>query len=738
MKNKIIAITIVGMLILTFCVSTNAKITNKDEIKDQGINIKYDFSKPYFEKISIDGESFNQIRLNGIENIGKPGAPYLPTKGAFILLPKDKQVEKINVFGEKHSLNGRYFIGPASKTNIISNNEKHTELKYDFETFDKNDFYLGKLFEIVDIFSFRGYNILVLNLYPIQYLHDKGKISYYSSLNVEIKLKDGKTDNYFLRYLEKDEVSVSEIVDNPSVISSYTKESNVYMSSGSHSLLIITTDALKSGFQTLVDYHNNNGVNTIIKTMSDINGNTASDVKDFIIGAYNEYGIEYVLLGSDEPNIPVHYSEAYNPALRQNELIPSDQWYCLFDDDLMPEIHIGRACVDNLDEVNYFVTKTIDYLSDTNIEDYDSCLMVGQKLMPLTYGGNYMDELINDCDNNDEYISPTIGIPETRYHIEKLYERYYEWDKNELLDLINSNFHLINHLGHGHFYHIMKLDEPYKRQNNGDFVENHDVLNLVRNTKPFFLYSQACYSGSFDNMDDQGNKYEEDCIGEYLTVKTENGAFAAIMNSRYGLGALLLTLGPNQFFHREFWDSVFDDNIYSIGKANTLSKIKNLNRIEGYPELSLDYSYWELNLFGDPTVEIKVPSVKYPYQPSAPTFFGVNKTNSDIIFSSSSSDPNNDDLYYLFDWGDGSTSEWIGPYPNNEMVQEMHSWVNEGKYLVRVKAKDINDHESQWSEPTLISVSKVKTRLFNNMHFYLLKFNFLQKLLSVLNNIVFS
>ncbi len=736
MKNKLTAIAIVVILILTFCVSTNAKITKKED-ENQKINILYDFSKPYFEKININGQTFDQIKIKGLENIGKPGTPSLPSKGSFILIPKDKKVINIHVFGEKHGIDDKYYINPATKTIINSDNNEDFKLKYNFKSFDKNNFYPGKIFDRVGVLDFRGYSILVLNLYPVQYLKNNGKINYYSTLDVEIELEDKQTSNNYFRDLQKDEIYVSKIVDNPSVLSSYHKKSNVYSSSESYDLLIITTDDLRSGFQTLVDYHNNNSVNTIIKTMSNLQGNTTHDLKEFIKNCYNEYGIEYVLLGSDEPDIPAYYTEVYNPALKQNELIPNDQWYCLFDDDLMPEINIGRACADNLDEVDIFVKKTINYLSDTNIEDYDNCLMVGQKLAPLTYGSSYMDELINSCDNNEDYIDPTIGIPETRYRMFKLYEKYYEWSKDELVNLINNkNFHLINHLGHGHFYHIMKLNEPFKRLDNGDFTESQDVTNLIRNTKPFFLYSQACYAGSFDNTDDKGNKYEEDCIGEYITVKTDYGAFAAIMNSRYGLGTLLYTLGPNQFFHREFWDAVFDDNVYIIGMANQLSKIKNINRIGQYPELSLGYSYWGLTLFGDPTVELKVPSIKYPYQPSTPTFFGLNKTNYNIIFSSDSIDPNDDDLYYLFDWGDGTDSGWVGPFASGEKVQERHSWEYEGSYLIKVKAKDVNGYESQWSEPTKLSVSKVKSKSYNNINLDLFRLNFLQRIYLIIINLI--
>lgn len=691
------------MLILTFCISINAT-SNNESMKNKEINIKYNFSKPIIDSIQVNGKTFDTIEMKGLENIGKIDEPNLPIKGAYILIPMDSEVKDITVTGHKTELSGKYNINLVRKT----------DMTYDpINIYEKNQLYPENIYEKIDVFSFRGYNILVLNIHPVQYSPESGQIFYYGSIEISIELSTTSVDKQYLRFLEKDEETLLKIIDNPEVVSSYhNQESNIDTSASDMDLLIITKDEFKSGFQTLSDFHNNRGLETMITTLSEFDSNTPEDIKNYIESTYNSFGIEYVLLGADVPEIPVNYMEAYNPALKKYELIPSDQWYGNVDGDLIPEIAVGRACVDDINDVSNFVSKTISYINDSSVETYDKCLMVGQKLMPLTFGGAYMDELINNCDKNDY---STKGIPEIRYHIDKLYEKYYTWEQSELVENINeNNYNFINHLGHGNFYHIMKLDEPFQRMDNGDLVTSHDVTDLLKNSKPFFLYSQACYSGSFDNKDDENRTYEEDCIGEYLTVKTENAAFAAIMNSRYGLGAFLLTMGPNQFFNREFWDSVFEDNVLEIGMANQLSKIKNINRIAAYPELALDYCYWEITLLGDPTVAIKVPSEKYPHQPAQATFTGINKTGRNLIFSSVSNDPGEDILYYFFDWGDGTNTGWFGPFDGAETVEEKHAWEDEGSYLVRVKVKNSGGYESQWSEPTKISVSKIKNKAIDN------------------------
>lgn len=74
-------------------------------------------------------------------------------------------------------------------------------------------------------------------------------------------------------------------------------------------------------------------------------------------------------------------------------------------------------------------------------------------------------------------------------------------------------------------------------------------------------------------------------------------------------------------------------------------------------------------------------------------------------FSSSSTDPDGDHIYYMFDWGDGSYSGWIGPFDSGQTVTTSRSWSLEGLYNVRVKAKDDNgSSETPWSLPLTVDI----------------------------------
>lgn len=93
------------------------------------------------------------------------------------------------------------------------------------------------------------------------------------------------------------------------------------------------------------------------------------------------------------------------------------------------------------------------------------------------------------------------------------------------------------------------------------------------------------------------------------------------------------------------------------------------------------------------------PAVQAPYQPVMPNGKEEGETDETYVYSSSTVDPQGDQVYYQWDWGDSSKSEWLGPYDSDEVCEASHQWPEEGTYLIRVKARDEEDHKSEWSDP---------------------------------------
>ncbi len=84
--------------------------------------------------------------------------------------------------------------------------------------------------------------------------------------------------------------------------------------------------------------------------------------------------------------------------------------------------------------------------------------------------------------------------------------------------------------------------------------------------------------------------------------------------------------------------------------------------------------------------------------PLAPEITGPaeGKPGKPYLFNLQTTDAQDQNIYYFVDWGDNTTSEWLGPYVSGTMIHVTHTWAEQGTYNVKAKAKDIMNSESDW------------------------------------------
>ena len=601
------------LLIFTFL---NNFLVTADYEPDDVLTIEYCFQTPEFESVLFGDVIYDMVTISGCSNGGVVGKPNLPIKGAYILLPKDSQVQ--NIILETHN---RTYLGSGFNIEYVEEPVVLSEM-YNTSYIYQQQSNLASLkvyptthYSVIGTYSMKGFQILVLSLYPMQYDLVTGDLWYYEQISITIQL-DTTQENYqhcLFRNQVEDFDAVADRVDNPDVLQTYTQDFNNGIKNGDqwtlenpdddYELMIITTDPLESSFIPLKTAHETRDCPTIIVTLSDIGSSNVEHIRNYIRDKYNEWGINYVLIGGDDDVVP-----ACRLWVRTNyhvTTMPSDLYYACLDGtynfdgdinwgepndgengrdvDLLAEVYVGRACVGTPDQVDHFVHKTITYMdSDQDDEYLSNVLFVGEHLGfggIANFGGNYKDEMI-DGSSNHGY--ETQGIPSDKYDIQTLYDRdrVYPpgWFTSEIKSYINNGVHIINHLGHANYDYNMKMQYA-------------DVSSLT-NEELCFIYSQGCNAGGFD---------VSDCIAEHFTVKNDHAAFAGIWNARYGFGVHDSTDGPSQRYDREFWDAVFAEDKHQLGKANQDSKEDNLYRIG---QSCMRWCYYELNLFGDPAVSL--------------------------------------------------------------------------------------------------------------------------------------
>jgi len=615
------------------------------------IDVTYHFSEPKIEEAHLFNNGPNNyvsVTVDGLPRYAKTGLPVLPFKTAKILLPFRTRFEHARaISGKKIPLPGSYLVEygqePVPLSTVESPDAPATSLPNE-RVYGSSEPFPGRLYSNVSVQSKMGHNILLINLHPVEYIPETGKLFYYESIRLEVEVTSesrGKT-SAFKGYLQQREI-VEGIVDNTEIVETYPTSEQT----PTYQYVIITNEELNStlgpyNFQALRDDKISQGISATIVTVDWIYANyngTRPDgdqdnqtrIRNFIIDAYNNWGTMYVLLGGDADGDDVgdesgdkiipHRGFSASDGEEMDNDIPADMYYgCLdgtfdFDADgiygepndgpgggevdLFAEVYVGRACVDSQVEVQNFVRKTLSYQTAATADAHlRKVWMVGEDMEwpgDAKWGGNFKDE-IKEGSNAHGYT--TVGFENSPYatgfSVSTLYDRDYpgnEWPKSEIISVINDNAHLINHLGHANVPSLMKMN-------------NFDVDTQLTNDELYFIgYSLGCYCGAFDNRFATGVYYSLDCISEHLTTEA-HGAVAFIANSRSGLFWAYTTDGPSQHYDREFWDAVLGEDIFNIGIANQDSKEDNAGRvgIEGDR-----YCYYEINLFGDPELMIMLP-----------------------------------------------------------------------------------------------------------------------------------
>jgi len=119
------------------------------------------------------------------------------------------------------------------------------------------------------------------------------------------------------------------------------------------------------------------------------------------------------------------------------------------------------------------------------------------------------------------------------------------------------------------------------------------------------------------------------------------------------------------------------------------------------------------------------------FPPNDPTIEGPSKGKPGIVYDYSfvSTNPINFTIKYLIDWDDGNISE-TGYYESGEIVTLNHSWGEKGTYIIRAKAIDTYNQESDWSyHEVLIPRGRIFSIKNIYFHWFLERFQLLKFLI---------
>ncbi len=102
------------------------------------------------------------------------------------------------------------------------------------------------------------------------------------------------------------------------------------------------------------------------------------------------------------------------------------------------------------------------------------------------------------------------------------------------------------------------------------------------------------------------------------------------------------------------------------------------------------------------------------------------KTGEDYNFTFITTDQDGDNVFYYIDWGDKTNAGYIGPYLSGDLITKNHIWTKKGTYIIKCKAKDEYDMESEWGQfeviiPRTISINSLFMKFLERyLHVFLI------------------
>jgi hypothetical protein len=584
-------------------------------------------------KISQKGE-YQTIQFENTLLTGLHGEPTLPYQAISLLLtPGEKALSIEYILDGEVQIPGTFLLFPHQESRPLSESEP-AEFKFN-EIIYQSSAYPQKISGEVITQYLNGYAFVLSSFTPVKYNPSTGDLSYYTQVKVVVKTTSDNNAALALNNLSASNMilrKVQHLAQNPGVIKQYpsaTKNADDYQ------LMIITPSQFENNFQDLIDLYLERGIKTEIVTKEYINSNgTGQDLQEkmrnYIIQEYQDHNVEYILLGGDVEHIPYRgfYCYVQSGGGYEDSGIPSDLYYSALDgtwnddndnkwgeigeDDLLPDIAVGRFSFSDASELAIMINKSVMYQNNPVPGELTSPLLAGENMYsgPDTWGADYIELLVGEHDDNGY---TTIGIPETQ-NIETLYERDAPWGGSDLIAKINQGKQFVHHAGHANETYVAHLSSSDITSSNFSGANGTDHNFTL-------LQTHGCNCGDFTY---------NDCILEKM-VKIENFAVAVMGNSRYGWFNEGQTEGPAAHLHREMIDALYHEKMQHLGAAFAESKIQTSPWVTApgqWEEGALRWNFYDINILGDPALSVWTEepiNIQTTYQDAIP--IGVTSTS---------------------------------------------------------------------------------------------------------------
>lgn len=501
-----------------------------------------------------DSDSFAQLSFSGCSYTTEIGKPKIPLIRKLIEVPYGAE---ISVEIEKSTLKTEQVrrriipVQPSTPRTSVK-----TEFKIDNSFYSRNLDYPTEIVKVTEAGFIREHRIFLLEISPVSYNPQTGKVKIHSELLLKINFKNPnltktihKIETHYSLPFER---VVNKLILNPHCLGVAIPPPALPIG-----YLVITPNDFYSSAVSLADWKHRKGFNVTIAKTSDI-GSSRDDIKNYISNAYNTWSVPptFVLLLGDVNFISLSSGSA--PA--------TDFYYAKMDGDYFPDIWLSRLPARNLTDADAMVEKVINY-ETVNWSSGTDWAKKGYFIATSDPGFHLGAESLQKY---SMYRCRSAG----NMVCDSLFG--YSGSGASISQAVNSGRTMVIYAGHGS---TTGWGGPYFSQGNVGALSNIDMYP--------FVGSFACKTGSY--------QYDE-CFGE-AWVKNPNGGGIAFWGASVASHA-----GEDDVLHRRMFDALFDSAATWMAGMTDMTKILLWTHCGGSSASQLYFRMY--NLLGEPSLQL--------------------------------------------------------------------------------------------------------------------------------------
>ena len=564
-------IACLAVLLIIFSIPSSAETINFDDnwagqgfnlIQNDNSGLEIIYSLPQFqiEDILIDGSLMKNILAPGIFLPNDAGAPNLPGTGRYIALPNGATA-RITILDQRTEIFSGLEIAPAPVIPFENDDSPLTFTKNQ-TIYSADSYYPAQPVNLSEPLQMRGVNSAIVGISPFQYNPVTQELLVYKDLHVRIDYEGG--NGYFgdnrLRNRYWEPILKGNLLNYSSLpeLNFNTPKAQTDEYGFEYVIIVPDDEDFIAWGNTLKEWRQLQGISTEVFTLSQVGGNDASVIDNWIINAYYAWDIPpaAVLLLSDYQNSGDNYG--ITSALWDNYCVSDNLYADVMWDDL-PDIAFARITAQNASQLETMITKMLDYEQNppTDPDFYNEPLIAGGwqterwfiLCTEIIYGYHFA---VHGKDPHREYAiyqgtpgsvwssNGNTGMVVNYFGPNGL--GYIRGNPSYLNDWTGSAAGVNAHLNDGAF---MLLHRDHGGEN-GWGEPNYNINNLsqLNNDKLTFVFSINCLTGKYN--------YSQQCFAEVFH-RHPQGALGIIAASEVSYSFV------NDTYVWGMWDSMWPD-----------------------------------------------------------------------------------------------------------------------------------------------------------------------------------